>query len=198
MEQGDIYILTSPSRKQYVGQSVQFLPSGKKHGYMKRWKQHVYEAKVGKEFSVCLNNAIRKYGEEQFKVELLCTCSIDEMNTWEQHYIRHFNTMHPNGYNLTEGGSNGRQSEATREKKRQSGLGKNKGKQYPRRDRKLEEDNDLPKYVRSYYDKTGKSGYSVCNHPTLKGKSFVSKSLTMQEKKNLALEYLSTCKRLNE
>jgi group I intron endonuclease len=198
MEQGDIYVLTSPSGKKYVGQSVQFLPCGKRHGYIKRWKQHVYEAKTGKDFSVCLNNAIRKYGEETFTVELLLTCNISDLNRWEQHYIKHLNTFHPNGYNLTEGGSNGRQSLITREKKRISGLGKNKGKQYPRRPRKLEEDGDLPKYVRSYHDSNGKDGYRVCNHPSLKDRSFLSKLLTMEEKKTLALEYLATSERLNE
>lgn len=198
MEQGDIYLLTSPSGKKYVGQSVQLLPSGKKNGYMKRWKQHVYEANTGKDYSICLNNAIRKYGEDNFKIDLLITCSIVEMDKWEKHYIKHLNTLHPSGYNLTEGGANGRQSASTCEKKRISGLGKNKGKQYPRRERKLEEDRDLPKYIRSYHDRTGKDGYRVCNHPSLKDRSFVSKSLTMEEKKVLAIEYLKTSARFNE
>lgn len=198
MEQGDIYLLTSPSGKKYVGQAVQFLPSGKKHGFIKRWKQHVYEARVGKDYSVCLNNAIRKYGENNFTVELLLTCRIDKLNEWEQFYIKHLNTMHPQGYNLTEGGSNGRQSIVTRERKRQSALGKNKGKEYPRRERKFEEDKDLPKYVRSYRDKNGKNGYRVCNHPCLKDKSFLSKSLTMEEKLQCALEYLNSSERFNE
>jgi hypothetical protein len=107
--------------------------------------------------------------------------------------------MHPNGYNLTEGGSNGRQSELTRERKRISGLGKNKGKRYPRRERRLEEDADLPKYIRSYHDKTNdKHGYRISNHPHLRDRSFLSKSLTMEEKKKLALDYLATSERLNE
>lgn len=73
-------------------------------------------------------------------------------------------------------------------------IGKNKGKSLQKRIRHKEEDNNLPKYLRSYNDSSGKSGYRVNNHPILKDKSFVSKKLSDNEKLNLALEYLSLAK----
>mgnify|MGYP000209157578 CR=1 FL=1 len=188
---GDIYCLTSPSDKKYIGQSVKFLSSGKKWGYLKRWRQHCYEAKINKGFCRLLDNAIRKYNPDAFKVELLKECSIDELDYYEQYYISKYNTLKPNGYNLTTGKSQSRQSEETKIKRSESMLGKNKGNSLKKRIRQRDKDNNLPKYLRSYNDSSGKSGYRVSNHPILKDKSFLSKKLSDDEKLNLALEYLS-------
>lgn len=192
MNTGDIYKITSPSGKCYIGQTVQFLPSGKKNGYLARWKQHIYEAKKDKNYSIALDNALRKYDYKGFVIELLLSCDVADLSKWETYYIKECNTMHPNGYNLTEGGKNGRQSDATREKKRQSMYGKNKGRVLSKRERKNTEDSSLPKYVRRYQDKSGKEGYRVSNHPYLKDKSFLGKTKTMTEKLDLALTYLNT------
>ena len=73
---GDIYIITSPSGNQYVGQSVQYLSSGKKWGYERRFKQHVTDATNGKDYCRLLNNAIRKYGVDNMKIERLIVCEI--------------------------------------------------------------------------------------------------------------------------
>ena len=51
-----------------------------------------------------LNNALLKYGIENFKCELLITCPIDELDHLEVKFINEFNTKAPNGYNLTNGG----------------------------------------------------------------------------------------------
>lgn len=55
---------------------------------------------------VILNNAIKLYGKENFKTELLCWCkTFEELNNKEKEYIKLFNSMDVNvGYNLTEGG----------------------------------------------------------------------------------------------
>jgi group I intron endonuclease len=148
-----------------------------------------------KQCSVALDNAIRKYGYDNFKVELLRTCKVDELDMWESHYINEFQTFHPNGYNLTSGGkSNCRQSDATKEKRRVSMMGKNKGKVLPKRTRKRDNDVDLPKYVRYICDTNvvGKEGYRISHHPLLKDKCFVSKALTLSEKLELALQYLNS------
>ena len=55
----------------------------------------------------------------------------------------------------------------------------------------MNEDVDLPKYLRSYHDKAGKEGYRISHHPILKDRSFVSKKLTMEDKLQLALDYLN-------
>jgi group I intron endonuclease len=190
---GEIYKLTSPSEKCYIGQSVCVLSNGKKHGHQVRWRQHVYEAINFKQCSVVLDNAIRKYGHENFKIELLQTCALDEIDYWENVFILKNNSLHPNGYNLMTGKSNSRQCDATREKRRVSMIGKNKGRNMQKRERIREEDKDLPKYVRSYKDSSNKKeGFRVSHHPLLKEKSFLSNKLSLEEKLELALQYVNS------
>ena len=70
-------------------------------------------------------------------------------------------------------------------------IGKNLGKIYPKRTRKRDEDNNLPKYLRYYTDKNGKEGYRISNHPNLKGKSFLGKFISLDVKLQNALNYLN-------
>lgn len=52
-----------------------------------------------------LRDAIKKYGKESFKIELIVECKTqEEANQMEVFYIKELNTMSPNGYNLEEGG----------------------------------------------------------------------------------------------
>ena len=187
---GEIYCITSPSGKKYVGQCVKFLTSGKKRGYISRWKEHIRDATY-KDCCKSLNASIRKYGHENFTIEVLKECLVEELNYYEKYYISFLNTLNPHGYNLTDGGHVCKQSCETIELKRQSMIGKNVGKVYPKRVRKNEDDADLPKYIRHYKDKTGKEGYRISHHPFLNEKSFLSKNITMEDKLNLALNYLN-------
>lgn len=190
MKKGDIYLLISPNDKKYIGQAVQYLVNGRKYGYKGRWNGHKNEAKNNKNFCRLLDHAIRKYKPENFIVKLIETVDIDKLDERENYWIEYYNTMTPNGYNLITGKTKSRQSIETREKRSQSMIGKNKGKSLPKMIRKRKEDNSLPKYIRSYHDKTGKCGYRISNHPTLKDKTFVSKKISMEEKLCLALNYL--------
>jgi hypothetical protein len=64
-----------------------------------------------------LKNAINKYGKDYFYMETLWesdVCSPDELNSKEIEFIKKYNTLSPNGYNLTEGGSGGRHSNETK------------------------------------------------------------------------------------
>jgi len=187
---GEIYCITSPSGKKYVGQCVKKLSSGKKRGYLSRWKEHITDSNT-RDYCRLLNSSIRKYSPENFTIEVLTECPIEELNYYEKYYISLLNTIAPNGYNLTDGGNSCIQSKETNELKRKSMIGKNKGKIYPKRIRKYIDDTDLPKYVRHYKDSSGKEGYRISNHPNLKDKSFLSKKISMKEKLNLALEYLN-------
>ena len=186
---GEIYCLTSPSGKKYIGQCVKYLSSGKKWGYLSRWKDHIRDSQT-KNFCRLLNNAICKYSPEKFLIEIVKECNIEELNHYEEYYINFYNTLTPNGYNLTTGGSICRQSEETKKLKQLSMIGKNKGKIYSKRDRKREEDNNLPKYLRYYTDNSGKEGYRISNHPILKDKSFLGKYISLETKLQLALTYL--------
>ena len=85
-----------------------------------------------------------------------------------------------------------RQSDETKELRRQSMIGKNLGKILNKRPRIREEDNSLPKYLRYNIDSSGKEGYRINNHPTLKDKSFVSKYISLEIKLQMALTYLNS------
>jgi hypothetical protein len=178
----EIYLITSPSGKMYVGQCVKVLANGKKHGYMARWKLHVRDALKNKNYCRALCSAIRKYGPDNFKIKKVMSCLEKDVNFFEQLNIMYYDTLTPNGYNLTTGGSNGRQSQETSLKKSISLKGKNKGRIMNKRIRKNPEDNNLPKYVRRYTDSSGKEGYRIMHHPKGPSKSFLSKYKTMNEK----------------
>jgi len=191
-ELGEIYCLTSPSGKKYIGQCVKKLSNNKKWGYISRWKDHIRDSQdINKNYCRLLNNAIRKYKPENFIIEIIKECPIDDLNYFETFYIDNFNTLTPNGYNLTSGGNCCKHSKETNELKRISMIGKNKGKVYPKKNRKREQDNNLPKYLRYYKDCSGKEGYRISHHTILNNKSFLSKKISLDEKLQLALNYLN-------
>jgi hypothetical protein len=107
---GHIYLITHTSAdKYYVGQTLSHRKNRGKYrpfGYMGRFHDHISEAVCNTKKKQCtyLNNAIRRYGKDAFQVELIQTCSKEELDTYEQQYIREYNSLYPNGYNLTRGG----------------------------------------------------------------------------------------------
>ena len=94
----------------YVGQSINIKRRLRTH------KRASNTKKKGECFYV--HNAISKYGQENFKFEVLLYSNNKEyLNIMEQKCIQSFNTLSPNGYNLDTGGYFNRTiSEATREK----------------------------------------------------------------------------------
>ena len=87
---GLIYMYTFDDGKRYIGQTNGPL--------IRRHKQHLCEKLV-------VDNMIRKHG---YTLEVLDEVPINELNHSEQYYISEFSTMHPNGWNFTSGGNNGR------------------------------------------------------------------------------------------
>jgi len=80
--------------KQYVGQTNDFKNRENKWNCMK----YPYAGTL-------IDKARYKYGTENFKTEILKECETqEELNYWEQYYIKELNTKKPNGYNLTDGG----------------------------------------------------------------------------------------------
>lgn len=55
--------------------------------------------------NIKLKNSVKKYGPNNFKVEILETCKIEILAEREIYYIALLNTLHPNGFNLTSGGN---------------------------------------------------------------------------------------------
>ena len=136
---GEIYIITNKiNGKQYVGQTI------KTHDL--RFRQHIRKRKS------YIGNAINKYGEDNFKVELILRCDNKMLDEYEIKFISAYNTIKPNGYNLTEGGSVNILTEESREKIRQSKLGK---KHTDDAKRKIGEANSGRKHTEEHKKKIG-------------------------------------------
>src|ERR1035437_838224 len=106
-----IYLITnSVNGKQYVGQTVQALHS--------RFAFHTSRASR----CLALKSAIAKYGKENFTIKEFAKCQhVEELNKIEQEKIKEFNTLAPNGYNLTTGGKGHTYSAESRKKMSESG-----------------------------------------------------------------------------
>jgi hypothetical protein len=108
--QGQIYLIKNiVNNKEYVGQTWTHRKNRgyyKPFGYEGRFRDHISEAICNTKKKQCryLNNAIRLHGKGAFTVQLLYSCPIEELDSWEKHYIAEYNSMYPNGYNLTNGG----------------------------------------------------------------------------------------------
>lgn len=106
---GEIYMAVNIiNSKKYIGQTVCKLSNGKKWGASKRWSRHLQCATKNTPECRALENAIRKYGDDNFVLIILEECTIDKLNYWEDYYIKEYNTISPKGYNLMTGGGNGR------------------------------------------------------------------------------------------
>ena len=100
-----IYCYTNKvNGKKYVGQTVDFI---------KRHKQHICASynENNRAYKLPFHKAIRKYGIENFIVEILKEDleSYEKMNYWECFYIIELDTLANNkkGYNVASGGNNG-------------------------------------------------------------------------------------------
>lgn len=126
MNQGEIYIITNKiNNKQYVGQAVSYSSNGTKRGSIQRWKDHVYSAMKGRAECRLLELAIKKYGPDNFNLEILLICNIEKLNYYEGHFMKAYNSIAPHGYNLRIEGENGRlHSQETKEKMSETRTGK--------------------------------------------------------------------------
>ena len=105
----EIYkIVNLSTGKIYVGQAVSHILNHKRyrpHGHEGRFKCHISEAFSNKKNqSHYLNNAIRKYGVNNFVTELIECCKVEDADYMEKHYIKELNSLYPHGYNLKNGG----------------------------------------------------------------------------------------------
>lgn len=107
--QGEIYLITNKiNNKKYIGQTVSRLSSGRKYGYKYRWNKHINDAKNFVDDCKAFCNALRKYGKDNFSIELLLFCNIKELDYYETKFIELYNTISPHGYNIENGGTNGK------------------------------------------------------------------------------------------
>jgi group I intron endonuclease len=69
-----IYKITSPTKKVYIGQSIQIEVRFRSYKNLKSKNQPI------------LNRSFLKYGVEKHKFEILCECEISELNELERYY----------------------------------------------------------------------------------------------------------------
>lgn len=85
--------------KKYIGQAVDI---------DRRWYEHEYYLKLGKDKCVALQRSVSKYGIDSFRLYVIEYCNSAELNTREMFWIEKFNTHNPEfGYNLSKGGMSG-------------------------------------------------------------------------------------------
>jgi group I intron endonuclease len=106
----------------YIGQTI-------RKNINDRWRQHKNCKKdtIGS----YLYNSYKKYGVQNFEYKLICICFDEDCNKIEQEYIKKFNSLYPNGYNLQVGGGNHKLIEEVKNKIKEKIIGKinyNKGK----------------------------------------------------------------------
>jgi len=87
------------TNKCYIGET-------KKSNPLLRWNEH--KSKIQKNIDCpALQDAVKKYGIENFTFTVLIICFDEDRYKYEMEYIKKYNTMVPNGYNLTPGGEGG-------------------------------------------------------------------------------------------
>jgi group I intron endonuclease len=194
MKIGYIYKVTSPSNKSYIGQT--------RYSIEKRWREHKYDAFDNKkDHCKLLNRAIRKHGFDYFKIECIRECSVLELDELEEHYISSYMTLKPYGYNLKKGGSSSLHTEETKAKIKKTLQGKCKSSKMKKRlseTKKKHIESDLPCYVIHIRKDKEVIGYRISGHPMQNSseKRFASMSLSLEQKKENALDYLQFLERL--
>ena len=70
-----------------------------------RWNDHKSCSRNPAKYTSALYCSMRKHGVENFTIEVIDTAAtLEELNIKERTYIKAFNTLVPNGYNLDNGG----------------------------------------------------------------------------------------------
>ena len=96
-------MITSPKGKSYIGQTIRSISE--------RFKEHQKDNSK----CVAIYGAIKKYGWENFEKEWY-ECPDKDLNDHEELMIEVLGTLAPDGYNLKEGGDNGKLSDETKQK----------------------------------------------------------------------------------
>ena len=87
------------TKKSYIGES-------KKKDVKWRWSEHKKTIENNKGCPA-LRDAVKKYGIEIFEFSVIIICFDDERFKYEKEYIKKYNSVVPNGYNITGGGEGG-------------------------------------------------------------------------------------------
>jgi group I intron endonuclease len=132
---GYIYKITNTiNNKCYIGQTKQIKPEY-------RWNDHIASMKTGRKGCPLLMASAKKYGIECFKFEIIIICFDNDLDKYEVEYIKKYNSLVPNGYNITYGGhinnsfKNKKHTEETKQKLRLKAIEYNKSEEVRERAR---------------------------------------------------------------
>lgn len=163
----EIYLITGPTGKRYVGQAGCRDKHGRPRGAAKRWREHCASSKHS---STYISRAIQKHGQLAFAFELLATVPREKADGSERFGIVAYNSLVPHGYNVDVGGRPANRPE------------------HPERF-KGKKSSALPVHI---YLAQGKKtmGYE-CHVPCKPRRAFTKETMTMDEKLAAAVEYKS-------
>jgi group I intron endonuclease len=195
----EIYkIVNLTTGKIYVGQAVSHILNHKKYrpyGCEGRFRCHISEAFSSKKNqSHFLNNAIRKYGIDDFVVELIECCEIDKSNEREIYYIKELNSLYPNGYNLKNGGSVFTHSDESKKRLSNGVLNYFKDKKFDRFKNIKKIDVNIEKYIKPLNRHNEQYGWYVyidrCKA------DFGGVHIPLEESKKNAIEFIEKLREL--
>jgi len=156
----EIYLVTClPTGLKYVG------ATNKIYGHLTRWSYHISDAKSEQKYDKncsVLHKAINQYGSDNFTVEMIDECTFKQLDDFEQKYVAEFNTLYPNGYNMSIGGLRTVFCEEARKNMSAGQIGKRYTHEI---ERKRQEDNVLPKYIAQIRQDNIITGYQIKKFP---------------------------------
>jgi group I intron endonuclease len=193
----EIYKITNLSTdKIYIGQAVSHILNHKRYrpyGRDGRFRCHISEAfSTKKNQSHYLNNAIRKYGAIDFTCELLEYCEIEHANDREIHYIKTFDSLFPNGYNLKNGGSVFTHSEESKKRLSTGVVNYFKDKKLERFKHITQIDEDIEKYIKPLIRENNQYGWYVYINRVKA--DFGGVHIPLDESKKSAIEFINSIK----
>lgn len=116
---GYIYKITNlKNNKVYIGLTTEDNP-------LNRIKEHFSKSTLNspKYKNHKFYNAIRKYGKQKFKINIICECyNQDDLNNAEIYFITNYYESAKKGYNVRFGGSFGKHSKSTKSKMRDKAI----------------------------------------------------------------------------
>lgn len=142
-----IYKITSPTKKVYIGQSIDI---------EKRFNHYKLLNCKGQPR---LYRSLLKYGANKHKFEILCECSVEELNEKERYYQDIFSALDKNGLNsklTTASDRSGKLSEETKLKMSIASKGKKKSKEHCKNISKriISEETKIKLRLKKYSDET--------------------------------------------
>jgi group I intron endonuclease len=194
----EIYkIINLSNDKIYVGQAVSHILNHKKYrpyGNEGRFRCHISEAfSTKKNQSHYLNNAIRKYGVEDFVVELIECCEITDADEREIYYIKELNSLYPSGYNLKNGGSVFTHSDESKKRVSNGVINYYKDKKFDRFKDVTKIDDDIDKYIKPLNKYNEQYGWYVYIDKCKA--DFGGIHIPLDKSKNSAIEFINYLKK---